>query len=140
MAPIGSKYSHIDSSMIFANRANHTTMKTSKTAAANATAKIESRVKDWGLFGTLQGNLKLSDAEAADAFDRAVRFTAKRLTMDLDAARRFLDSRLGRHLAEVCHKDAPIETTLDSLYASWKRDVREFRSMAINTTDEAFYS
>jgi hypothetical protein len=115
-------------------------MKTSKTAAANANAKITSRNEEWGFFGVLRSNLKLSDAEAADAFDKAVRFTAKRLVMDLDAARRFLDSRLGRHLADVCHKDAPIETTLNCLYGSWKRDVWEFRANAINSTDEAFYA
>ena len=122
------------------DRANTAPMKTSTTAAANATAKIESRVKDWGFYGTIQENLKLSDKEAADAFDRAVRFTANRLIMELPAARRFLDSRLGRHLADVCHKGAPIETTLDSLYVSWKREVREFRANAINSTDEAFYA
>ena len=116
------------------------TMKTSTAAAANATEKIEARVKSWGFYGTIQENLKLSDAEAAEAFDRAVRFTAKRLRMELDAARRFLDSRLGRHLADVCHKEAPIETTLGSLYGLWKRDVREFRANAINSTDEAFYA
>lgn len=115
-------------------------MKTSKTAADNTTTKIASRNEAWGFSSTIRSNLNLSETEAADVFDRAVRFTAKRLDMDLDAARRFLDSRLGRHLADVCHEDAPIETTLDSLYASWKRDVREFRSMAINTTDEAFYA
>lgn len=115
------------------------TMKTKPTAPANTNPKIESRVKNWGFFGTIQENLKLSDTEAAEAFDRAVRFTAKRLRMELDAARRFLDSRLGRHLADVCHTGAPVETTLDSLYGSWKRDVREFRKSAINSTDEAFY-
>ena len=117
-------------------------MKTSTTAAANATAQIESRVKDYGFFGTIQANLKLSDAEAAEAFDRAVRFTAKRLAMELPAARRFLDSRLGRHLADVCNAATPerIEEVLGSLLASWKRDVREFRANAINSTDEAFYA
>jgi len=125
--------------MNFARGAITAPMKTSKTAAAKSTAKIATGNEGWGFSATIQGNLKLSDAEAADAFDRAVRFTAKRLRMDLDAARRFLDSRLGRHLADVCHEGAPIETTLDSLYGSWKRDVREFRNHAINTTDEAFY-
>ena len=115
-------------------------MKTTKTAAANATTKIATGNDSWGFHATIQENLKLSDGETADAFDHAVRFTAKRLGMELAAARRFLDSRLGRHLADVCHKGAPIETTLNSLYGSWKRDVREFRSMAINSTDEAFYS
>ena len=117
-------------------------MKTNKTATANATAKIESRVKDWGFFGTIQENLKLSDAEAADAFARAVRFTAKCLKMELPAARRFLDSRLGRHLADVCNAANPkrIEEVLGSLYGQSKRDVREFRNMAINSTDEAFYA
>ena len=114
-------------------------MKTKPTLTAKTAAKIEARVKDWGFFGTIQENLKLSEEEAAEAFDRAVRFTARRLRMELDAARRFLDSRLGRHLADVCHTDAPIETTLSSLYGSWKRDVREFRANAINSTDEAFY-
>jgi hypothetical protein len=114
-------------------------MKTSKTAAANASAKIASRNESWGFYSTIQANLKLSDTETAESFDRAARFTAKRLGMDTDAARRFLDSKLGRHLADVCHAGAPIETTLDSLYGSWKRDVREFRRMAINSTDEAFY-
>lgn len=115
-------------------------MKTRKTAAPSATAKIATGNESWGFYATLQENLKLSDSEAANAFDLAVRFTAKRLNMELPAARRFLDSRLDRHLADVCHKGAPIETTLTSLYASWKRDAREFRRNAINTTDEAFYS
>jgi len=117
-------------------------MKTNKAATANATVNIESRVKDWGFFGTIQENLKLSDAEAAEAFDLAVRFTAKRLKMELPAARRFLDSRLGRHLADVCNEATPkrIEEVLGSLYGQWKRDVREFSRVAINTTDEGFYA
>jgi len=111
-------------------------MKTSKTT----TAKITTGNEGWGFSATLQSNLKLSDAATVDAFDRAVRFTAKRLDMDLDSARRFLDSRLGRHLADQCHTAKSVEPDLDALYGSWKRDVREFRSAAINTTDEAFYS
>jgi hypothetical protein len=61
--------------------------------------------------------------------------------MDLDAARRFLDSKLGRHLADVCHEATPkrIEEVLGALYGHWERDVREFRKMAINSTDEDFY-
>ena len=117
-------------------------MKTSKTAAANTTAKIVTGNESWGFYATIQGNLKLSDTEAADAFDSAVRFTAKRLGMELPAARRFLDSRLGRHLADVCNAATPkrLEEVLGSLYGQWKRDVREFRKMAINSTDEAFYA
>ena len=110
-------------------------MKTSQTA----TAKIETLNAEWGFYAILRSNLKLSDAETADAFDRAARFTAKRLGMNTDAARRFLDSKLGRHLADACVSTARVEETLDSLYGSWKRDVREFRRMAINSTDEAFY-
>ena len=101
--------------------------------------RIESRVTDWGFFGTIRSNLNLSEEEAGELFDRAVRFTAKRLDMKLDAARRFLDSKLGRHLGDVCHRGAQVEDTLAALYASWRRDVREFKAMAINTTDEAFY-
>jgi len=115
-------------------------MKTSKTAAPNATSKIASLNESWGFFSALQGNQKLNDAETADAFDRAVRFTAKRLDMDLDAARRFLDSRLGRHLADGCQASESVEADLGALYGSWKRDVREFRTNAINTTDEDFYA
>ena len=120
--------------MYFKERANHTTMQTSTT-----NTKIESRVTDWGFYGTIRSNLNLSEDEAAELFDRAVRFTAKRLDMKLDAARRFLDSKLGRHLADVCHRDARVEDTLAALYPQWKRDVREIKRMAINTTDEAFY-
>jgi hypothetical protein len=113
-----------------------------QTTLNTTTAKIASRNEEWGFFGTLRENLKLSEAETSDAFDRAVRFTAKRLNMDLDAARRFMDSRLGRHLADVCNAATPkrIEEVLGSLYGQWKRDVREFRRVAINSTDEAFYS
>ena len=113
-------------------------MKTSKAAAE----KIASRNEAWGFYATIQENLKLSDAETADAFDLAVRFTAKRLGMELPAARRFLDSRLGRHLADVCDDATPkrIEEVLGSLYDQWKRDVREFSRVAINSTDEAFYA
>jgi len=138
---IGGKYSQIDNSMFFAGRANDTTMKTSQTATANATTKIASRNEGWGFFATLRENLKLRESETADAFDHAVRFTAKRLDMNLDAARRFMDSRLGRHLADVCNAATPkrIEEVLGSLYGQWKRDVREFRRAAINTTDEDFY-
>ena len=93
----------------------------------------------WGFYAATRSNLNLSDSEAAALFDRAVRFTAKTLDMKLDAARRFLDSKLGRHLADQCSDAAEIETKLGELYASWKRDVAEFRRMAINTTDEAFY-
>ena len=116
-------------------------MKTNKAATANTTEKITTRNDSWGFYATIQENLKLSDLEAADAFDRAVRFTAKRLKMDLPAARRFLDSRLGRHLADVCDEATPkrIEEVLGSLYGQWKRDVREFSRVAINSTDEAFY-
>jgi hypothetical protein len=42
-------------------------------------------------------------------------------------------------LADGCNATDQIEDTLDALYESWKRDVREFRNTAINTTDEAFY-
>jgi len=117
-------------------------MKTNKAATANATAKIATGIESWGFHHTIQENLKLSDSEAADAFDHAVRFTAKRLKMELPAARRFLDSRLGRHLADVCNEATPkrIEEVLGSLYGQWKRDVREFSRVAINTTDEAFYA
>ena len=117
-------------------------MKTNKAATANVTAKIATGNESWGFHHTIQENLKLSDSEAADAFDHAVRFTAKRLKMELPAARRFLDSRLGRHLADVCNAATPkrIEEVLGSLYGQWKRDVREFSHVAINTTDEAFYA
>ena len=43
------------------------------------------------------------------------------------------------YAAKIAREILDLET-LDSLYGSWKRDVREFRRMAINTTDEAFYS
>lgn len=114
-------------------------MKTSKTAAEKATTKIASRNETWGFYGTLRGNLKLSDAETAEVFDQAVRFTAKRMDMDLDAARRFLDSILGRHIADKVHAVESMEAELGALYGLWKRDVREFRDTAINTTDEDFY-
>ena len=110
------------------------TMQTSTT-----NTRIESRVTDWGFFGTVRSNLNLSEDEAAELFDRAARFTARSLKMEFPAARRFLDSKLGRHLADVCHRDAQVEDTLAALYPQWKRDVREFRTMAINSTDEAFY-
>jgi hypothetical protein len=113
-------------------------MKTSKTTPA-ATAKITSLNKVWGFYGTLQRNLKLSEAEAADAFDHAVRFTTQRMDMDLDAARRFLDSLLGRHIADKVHSVESMEAELGALYGLWKRDVTKFRSNAINTTDEDFY-
>ena len=69
-----------------------------------------------------------------------MRFTANRLKMELPAARRFLDSTLGRHIADACSDLKKIEETLDNIYTTWKRDVRTYRSHAINTTDEAFYS
>ena len=115
------------------------TMQTSTTKNA-ASERIESKCQDWGFYGTIRSNLKLSEDEAAERFDRAVRYTAKRLDMKLDAARRFLDSKLGRHLGDVCHKDARVEDTLAALYPQWKRDVREFKAMAIKSTDEAFYA
>jgi len=122
--------------MSFAIRANHTSMKTSKQAAK----KIESRNQGWGFYAALRENLHLADGQAADAFDRAARFTAYRLELSTAAARRFLDSRLGRHLADGCGALGEIESRLGALYDLWKRDVREFRQMAINTSDEAFYA
>jgi len=114
-------------------------MKTTKTAAPNATTKIASLNESWGFYGTLQRNLKLNEAEAAEAFDHAVRFTAQRMDMDLDAARRFLDSILGRHIADKVHAVESMEAELGALYVLWKPDVRKSRENAINTTDEAFY-
>jgi|GEM_PF-5419553 len=67
--------------MVSSNGANDTTVQ----AAMNATdsdKKIETRNDAWGFFATLRENLKLSDAETAAAFDRAARFTAKRLGMN----------------------------------------------------------
>jgi Arc/MetJ family transcription regulator len=106
----------------------------------NATAKIESREKTWGFYGTFKSKFELSDADMAEVFNRAARFTAERLEMSTDAARRFLDSKLGRHLADAFSEGDLLKQKLDSLYGSWKRDVREFRTMAINSTDEDFYS
>ena len=103
------------------------------------TTMITTRNEAWGFYGTALSNLGLSDDEAAKLFDRAVRFTANRLDMKLDAARRFLDSKLGRHLADQCNHAAGVETKLGALYDSWKRDVRQFKSMAVNSTDETFY-
>lgn len=103
------------------------------------TKLITTKNECWGFYGATLSNLGLSDDEAAKVFDRAVRFTAKRLNMNLDAARRFLDSKLGRHLGDQCNHAAGVEIKLGALYASWKRDVTSFRAMAINTTDEAFY-
>jgi len=103
------------------------------------TTMITTKNEDWGFYGATLSNLGLSDNEAAELFDRAVRFTANRLNMNTDAARRFLDSKLGRHLGDQCNHVAGVETKLGALYDSWKRDVRQFKSMAINSTDEAFY-
>ena len=103
------------------------------------TKMITTKNEAWGFYAATRSNLGLSDNEAAKLFDRAVRFTAKRLDMKLDAARRFLDSKLGRHLADQCDDAAGVETKLGGLYASWRRDVRQFKSVAVNSTDEAFY-
>ena len=104
------------------------------------TEKITTGNKAWGFYNTLQATLNLNEAETADAFDRAARFTAKRLDLELPAARRLLDSRLGRHLADQFHTVKSVEAKLDALYGSWRREVRVFRAAAINSTDEAFYS
>lgn len=113
---------------------------------------IATYIKAWGFFGALRSNHNLSEEEAAELFDHAVRFTAKRLGIEPVAARRFLDSKLGRHLADpiglvhdangldMAASKACLTEQLGALYASWKRDVREFKSMAVNATDEAFYS
>jgi len=121
---------------IFGGKSEYTTMQTTPTT----TTKIASLNEAWGFFDTLRSNLKLSETEIENAFDRAARFTATRLEMTTEAARRFLDSKLGRHLADAFSAGDKIEEKLDSLYGSWKRDVREFRNMAINSTDEDFYS
>lgn len=103
-------------------------------------AKITSRNESWGFFSTIRENLKLTQAQTEQAFDSAARFTAERLQMSPEAARRFLDSRYGRHLADKCADLASINEALDHAYATWKRDTNEFRCAAINTTDESFYS
>jgi len=109
-------------------------MKTKSTSA-----KITSRNEAWGFFSTIRENLKLTQSQTEQAFDSAARFTAERLQMSPDAARRFLDSRYGRHLADKCADLASINEALGHAYATWKRDTNEFRRAAINTTDEAFY-
>lgn len=111
-------------------------MQTKSTAATT----IASRNESWGFDGAVRSNLNLNDADVAALFDRAARFTAEHLTISLDAARRFLDGKLGRHLADQCDDAALIEKKLGELYASWTRDVREFRKTVINTTDEDFYA
>ena len=105
----------------------------------SATTKIEARETTWGFYGTFKHNFQLSDSDMAEVFDRAARFTAKHLEISTDAARRFLDSTLGRHLADAFSAGDPVEQKLEVLYTRWRKDVREFRQTAINTTDEDFY-
>jgi len=124
--------------MILGNRANHTTSMKNKTT--KKATPISARETTWGFHGTLQKNLNLSDAEAAAAFDSAARFTAQRLRIGRDAARRFLDSRLGRHLADQCSSIETVEARLGALYTEWKTSVTECRYNVIRVTDAEFYA
>ena len=101
---------------------------------------ITARETTFGFYGTLKKNLNLSDAVAAVAFNSAARFTAKRLKLKFDAARRFLDSNLGRHLADQCPDFASVEVRLGVLYKEWKASVNECRANVINTPDAEFYA
>ena len=113
-------------------------MQTKIAATTKQATLIASKNEGWGFRGTSQSNLKITNAEADALFDRAVRATATLLKISTDAARRFLDSKLGRHIADSLN-ETEIETRLGQIYSSWKRDVRQFKKMAVNSTDEAFY-
>ena len=61
------------------------------------------------------------------------------LKISTDAARRFLDSKLGRHIADALN-ETEIEPRLGQIYSSWRRDVQGFKKMAVEATDANFYA
>ena len=58
----------------------------------------------WGFYGTLRSNEGMDDTEAAAAYHAvASEILVGKYGMEEDEARRLLDSKIGRHLADAMH-------------------------------------
>lgn len=75
-------------------------------------AHLDLADQSWGFLGTIADNFGVSREVAADVYDLNAHHLIARLEVrDLDEARRFLDSRQGRHLADAATFHRPDEPT-----------------------------
>ena len=63
--------------------------------------RIESENKDWGFYGTFKNRPEEPSGDVtANAFDRMARVIVETWKLSAKQAQKFLDSRMGRHLAD----------------------------------------
>ncbi len=121
------------------------------TGHMNANEQIKSKIDNgYGFAGTLQSNLNLDDAQRDAAFDKAARALCSMIpAMNVDAARRLLDSTTGRHIANAVNS---VETIIPDIRSATMIKGKHGTMMhvrkaavpsiqyAIRTTDEDFYA
>lgn len=117
--------------------------------AAKATELISTQNESWGFFNALRTTptLEMSEAMAAYAFDACAHAVMAEYRIDADAARRFLDSRYARHVADRmtyhAQGDGSAQATvrrLMAVLAEWAKQTASEIKAAKNGNDVDWYA
>src|SRR4051812_47359595 len=104
--------------------------------------QIKSKLETgYGFRDTLMGNHELSGQQADMTFHTVATKIAAKMEISTDAARRILDSTIGRHLADAMSDPADVNGAAERLI-KWSMGAgfrRSFKAV-IETTDEEFYA